>query len=74
MMTKSVQYDVSSAFFYYTTMTTTTQSLFLFDIGRKRKKESERKMMKIEPTNNCPDGEQMTSSSRDLFSIYSMFF
>jgi hypothetical protein len=31
-------------------------------------------MMKMEPTNNCPDDVQMTSSSRDLFSIYSMFF
>lgn len=25
------------------------------------------KRMKMEPTNNCPDDEQMTSSSRDLF-------
>ncbi len=31
-------------------------------------------MMKMEPTNNCPDDVQMTSSSRELFSIYSMFF
>ncbi len=63
-------------------------AIVMSDRGMERTRQEEKKknkvareslvyksmMMKMEPTNNCPDDVQMTSSSRDLFSIYSMFF